>query len=110
MDQENTQVVVQPVDPAKIRKIWRVAAILAIVTAIEFVIAFTVPAGGARTFVFIALTIVKAFYIVAEFMHLGHEKKSLIMSILLPVTFVIFLIFILWYQGTAIFQVLYPEF
>lgn len=110
MDQENTQVAVQPADPAKIRKIWKVAGILAVVTAIEFIIAFTVPAGGPRTFVFIALTILKAFYIVAEFMHLGHERKSLIMSILLPMTFVIFLIFILWYQGTAIFQVLYPAF
>lgn len=108
--EEITPIEVQPADPAKIRKIWRVALILAVVTAIEFAIAFTIPAGGPRTFIFIALTIVKAFYIVAEFMHLGHERKSLIMSILLPVTFVVFLIFILWYQGTAIYSVLYPEF
>ncbi len=106
MEQEN-QITVQPVDKAKINKIWRVAGILGLVTAIEFVIAFTVNAGGAKTFLFVALTIVKAFYIVAEFMHLGHERKSLIMSILLPLVFVIFLIFILWYQGTAIFNVLY---
>jgi len=106
MEQEN-QITVQPVDKAKINKIWRVAGILGLVTAIEFVIAFTIDAGGAKTFLFVALTIVKAFYIVAEFMHLGHERKSLIMSILLPLVFVIFLIFILWYQGTAIFNVLY---
>ena len=40
--------------------------------------------------VFIALTIVKAYYIVSEFMHLGHEKKSLKMSIVLPMLFVVF--------------------
>lgn len=110
MEQENTQVVVKPADPAKIKKIWKVAGYLALITGAEFTIAFTVAAGGPRTFVFIAMTIWKAFYIVAEFMHLGHERRSLIMSILLPTLFIIFLIFILWYQGTAIFQDLYPEF
>jgi cytochrome c oxidase subunit IV len=106
MEQEN-QITVQPVDKAKINKIWRVAGILGLVTAVEFVIAFTIDAGGAKTFLFVALTIVRAFYIVADFTPLGHDRKSLIMSILLPMVFVIFLIFILWYQGTAIFSVLY---
>lgn len=106
--EQQSQVIAQPVDKDKIRKIWKVAGILAAVTIIEFIIAFLLPASGAKAFLFIALTIVKAFYIVAEFMHLGHERKSLIMSILLPVTFIIFLIFILWYQGSAIFELLYP--
>lgn len=99
---------VKPVDKNKIRKIWKVAAILGGITAIEFVIAFTIGAGLARNFLFIALTIWKAFYIVSEFMHLGHEKKSLKMSILLPLLFVIFLIFILIYQGSAIYSALNP--
>ncbi len=86
-----------------------VALILAGVTAVEFVIAFTMLAGGVRTLFFILLTIVKAFYIVAEFMHLGHEKRSLKLSILLPMVFVIFLIFILWYQGEAIYDLLYTQ-
>ena len=107
MEQESTTVVVQPVDKKKIRHIWKVALILAAVTAVEFVIAFTLLAGTGRTLLFIVLTIVKAFYIVAEFMHLGHERKSLIASIMLPMVFVIFLIFILWYQGTAIYNLLY---
>ncbi|MFT6854088.1 MAG: cytochrome c oxidase subunit 4 [Cyclobacteriaceae bacterium] len=106
MEQHNDQVQVLPADPAKIRKIWKVAGILGAITAIEFIIAFTIPAGGARTFVFIALTIWKAFYIVSEFMHLGHEKKSLIMSIMLPVLFIIFFIFIMMYQGARIFDAL----
>jgi len=53
------------------------------------------------------LTILKAYYIVAEFMHLGHEKKSLKMSIVLPMLFVVFLIFIMIYQGDAILKALY---
>jgi len=107
MEQQTSQVQVTPADPEKIKKIWKVAGYLGAITAVEFIIAFTIPAGGARTFVFIALTIYKAFYIVAEFMHLGHEKRSLIMSIMLPVLFIIFFIFIMMYQGARIFDVLY---
>ncbi|MEM6734781.1 MAG: cytochrome C oxidase subunit IV family protein [Bacteroidota bacterium] len=106
MEQQTSQIQVKPADKKKIQKIWRVAGILSGITAIEFIIAFTIGAGTAKTFLFIALTIWKAFYIVSEFMHLGHEKKSLKMSILLPLLFVIFLIFIMIYQGSAIYDLL----
>lgn len=96
-----------PADKNKIKAIVRVAIILAVITGFEFIIAFTVPAGVMKTVVFIVLTIVKAFYIVAEFMHLGHEKKSLKLSILLPLMFVVFLIFILIYQGSAVYDLLH---
>lgn len=101
------EIQVIPEDKAKTKKILRVALILAVITAIEFVIAFTMPENVARTFLFLLLTVVKAFYIVAEFMHLGHEKKSLVWSILLPLIFILFLIFILLYQGAAIFDLRY---
>lgn len=101
------QIEAKPVDKSKINKIWRVAGILGAITTAEFIIAFTIAAGTAKTFLFIALTIWKAFYIVSEFMHLGHERKSLKMSILLPMLFVIFLIFILIYQGSSIYNLLY---
>ncbi|MFY0606875.1 MAG: cytochrome C oxidase subunit IV family protein [Cyclobacteriaceae bacterium] len=106
--QENTSnVQVIPEDKEKTKKILKVAVILGILTAIEFLIAFTVDAGGLKTFIFIAMTIVKAYYIVSDFMHLGHERKSLIWSILLPTIFIIFFIFIMIYQGAAIFELLY---
>ena len=45
---------------------------------------------------FIILTIVKAYYIVYAFMHLGHERNNLKLSILLPVWVLIpYLLFIL---------------
>ena len=92
MEQLTSNVVVQPVDKAKIRGIWRVALILAIVTAIEYAFAFAMDAGMLRTVIFIGLTIVKAWFIVSEFMHLGHEVKGLIYSIILPMMFIIWLI------------------
>ncbi len=106
MSEEVSNIEVQPVDKSKIRLFLKVTAILFFVTVIEFVIAFTMGAGPIKTFIFIALTIVKAFYIVSEFMHLGHEKKSLIWSIMLPTLFIIFLIFILMYQGAAIYELI----
>ena len=107
MSEEVSHVEVQPVDKSKIRLFIKVTLILFFVTAIEFLIAFTMGAGAIKTFIFIALTIVKAFYIVGEFMHLSHERKSLIWSILLPTIFIVFLIFILMYQGAAIYEILH---
>ena len=110
MQQETTSgVVVQPVDKSKTNKIIKVAVILGVVTALEFLVAFTIPHEFAalRVIIFVGMTIVKAFYIVAEFMHLGHEAKVLIWSILIPLIFVVWLIAALLIQGGAIFNVLY---
>lgn len=81
------------------RTIWKVFIILLIVTVLEFVIAFTLPAGTLRTAIFVGMTILKSFYIVGEFMHLAHEVKSLIWTILIPTVFVIWLIMALLLEG-----------
>ena len=88
---EETTVTVIPPDKAKIKKLWTVAAILGVITMIEFIIAFTVPheMKDLRVWTFILMTIVKAAYIVGEFMHLRHESKVLIWSILIPMVFVV---------------------
>ncbi len=105
--EETTHVNVQPVDKAKVRKIWKTAGILAIITALEFLIAFTVPLEMAevRVTVFVLMTIVKAAYIVGEFMHLKYEVKVLIWSILIPMIFVVWMLVAFIYEGDAIYQV-----
>ena len=84
---------------AKINKVLRVALILSIVTGIEFVIAFLISGGMVKISLFVALTIVKAFYIVGEFMHLSYERKALIRTLLFPMIFIILLIFIALYES-----------
>ncbi|MEM6845167.1 MAG: cytochrome C oxidase subunit IV family protein [Bacteroidota bacterium] len=101
---EATTVKVEPKDQKKINQLWRIAGILAIVTAIEFALAYVLPRGVLLYFTFIALTLVKAFYIVAEFMHLKGEVKTLIWSILIPTIFVIWLVIALLAEGTSIFE------
>ncbi|HTF81390.1 MAG TPA: cytochrome C oxidase subunit IV family protein [Cytophagales bacterium] len=84
-------------------RIWTVFWILLGITAVEFAIAFAKgPLHLPHLLVvsiFVGLTIIKAFYIVAEFMHLGHETKSMIWSIILPLTFVVWLIVALLKEG-----------
>jgi cytochrome c oxidase subunit IV len=99
---ENAHVNVLPPNKEKIKKLWTVAGILGIVTAVEFIIAFTMDHGQIKTFLFVALTIVKAGYIVLEFMHLKYEVKILFWSILIPMIFVVWMLVALVYEGIAI--------
>lgn len=47
--------------------------------------------------VFIIMTLAKAFFIIAEFMHLGHELRNLVMTIAIPAClFIWFLIAFMW--------------
>lgn len=102
--EETRPVTVIPPDKEKIKKLWTVAGILGVITAFEFAVAFLVPHEfqTTRVGIFIAMTIVKAAYIVGEFMHLRHEAKVLIWAILIPMVFVVWLLIALVYEGMAI--------
>src|SRR5690606_35671518 len=85
---------------AQTKVIWKTFFILVALTAVEFLFAFTMDAGTLRNAIFIILTIFKAFYIVAEFMHLKHETKALIWSIMLPMALVVWLMVALLAEGS----------
>ncbi|WP_026463110.1 cytochrome C oxidase subunit IV family protein [Adhaeribacter aquaticus] len=87
------------IPPAQTKGIWKVFFILCAITAVEFAFAFMMDAGMLRNSIFIVLTIVKAFYIVAEFMHLKHETKSLIWTIMIPLVLLVWLIIALISEG-----------
>lgn len=92
-----------PRDNEKIKKIWKTAGILLAITLVEFVMAFTMDRGLLLYFLFIALTIWKAKYIMMEFMHLGEEAKPLFYSIIVPLIFLVWLVIALVKEGTDIF-------
>jgi cytochrome c oxidase subunit IV len=87
------------------RQIWVVFWILFILTAIEVALGIFKPSFMLTNYIvgvtllnmtFIVLTIIKAYYIVGTFMHLGHEEKSLQFSIVAPMWVLIpYLLFIL---------------
>lgn len=105
--EETLQINVIPPDKAKIKKLWMTALILLVITIIEFIIAFTVPHEWheVRVWTFILLTIVKAGYIVGEFMHLKYEAKVLFWSILIPLVFIVWMLVVFIYEGGSIFAV-----
>jgi len=93
-------------------KIWNVFFILLGITAIEFLIAlYLVPQHiwgityHAANPVYIVLTLAKAFFIVAYFMHLKFEKISLIYIIIVPILFIIGLILVLTNESHHWFDV-----
>ena len=87
------------------KKIWQVFFYLLGITAIEFFIAlYMIPKGlmshGMGNFIYIVLTLVKAFYIVAYFMHLKFEKFALKTGITVSLIFIIYFIVLMLIEGS----------
>ncbi|TVZ52225.1 cytochrome C oxidase subunit IV family protein [Dokdonia sp. Hel_I_53] len=97
------------------QKIWGVLIFLTLVTAIEVVLGIYKPAFLLETtfirmkllnWVFIILTIVKAYYITWDFMHMRDEVKGLRRAVVWTAIFLIcYLVFILLTEGDYIFDV-----
>ena len=102
MAHKEPEIVVLPPNKEKIKHLWVVAGILLAVTIVEFGIAFTMARGPAKTSLFVALTIVKAGYIVGEFMHLRYEVKLLFWAVIVPMIFVVWMLVAFVYEGINI--------
>ncbi len=80
----------------QIKRIWKVFWILLAVTLVEVFIGMQLSTSMPKAllaFIFLGLTLFKAGYIVAIFMHLGDEKKNFMITVLIPlVLFVWFII------------------
>lgn len=97
-------------------KIWGVLLFLSIVTVVEVALGIIKPeilVGNSFlsmkiiNWIFIILTIVKAYYIAWDFMHIRDEKGSLKGSIVLPLVVLIpYLCFILLLEADYIFEVM----
>jgi len=92
------------------KAIWRTFRILLYITLFELVLAigyYSLEGSLGSNIhlvkytlngVFIILTLAKAFFIVAEFMHLGHELRNLIMTIGIPA------LLFLWFIGAFLWD------
>jgi cytochrome c oxidase subunit IV len=97
------------------QKIWGVLLFLSIVTTVEVALGIIKPEILMGSFlrmkllnwIFIVLTIVKAYYIAWDFMHIRDERSGLKNSIVLPLVILIpYLAFILLLEGDYIFDVM----
>lgn len=100
-----------PTDESK-KRIWKTTLILSVVTIAELALGYwiyTMHESGSvnETLVFalkgviIILSLVKAFFIVSIFMHLGDEIRSLIMTIVAPLLIFIWFIIAFLYEGVS---------
>tara|TARA_R100000935_G_scaffold13736_1_gene27421 strand:- start:21853 stop:22236 length:384 start_codon:yes stop_codon:yes gene_type:complete len=100
---------------SNIAKIWGVFVFLSIVTIIEVALGIIKPEFLTETrflamkllnWVFIILTLVKAYYITWDFMHMRDEKSGLRRAVVWTGVFLIcYLILILLIEGDYIFEV-----
>lgn len=97
------------------KRIWFVFALLSVITIVEVGFGIFKPEALFMTnlfglnllnWLFIILTIVKAYYIVWAFMHIEGEKSNLKWSIVAPLVFlIIYLVMILLIEGDYIYDV-----
>ena len=101
-------------------KIWAVLFFLSVVTLIEVALGIVKPevlivnsflSMKLINWIFIILTIVKAYYIMWDFMHMRDEVRGLQASVIITLSFLIaYLAFILLVEGNYIFDVMYEGF
>lgn len=91
-----------------VKEIIKVTIILSVLTIIELILGFWMMGfdheSGMRLAIkgtIIILMLAKAFYIVSYFMHLGHELKNLIMTIVVPLALFIWFIIAFLYDGNS---------
>jgi cytochrome c oxidase subunit IV len=97
------------------KRIWVVFGILSVITTVEVVLGIVKPDSLFRVhflstsllnWIFIILTLVKAYYIMWAFMHLEGEKGGFRWSIVGPLVFLIlYLCFIVLVEGDYVFEV-----
>ena len=88
-------------------EIKKVTIILSVLTIVELILGFwmiDITSEALRLAIkgtIIILMMAKAFYIVAYFMHLKHELKNLIMTIVVPLGLMIWFIIAFLYDGNS---------
>ena len=97
------------------QKIWGVLIFLTLVTAVEVGLGIAKPEFLAKEYflglkrlnwVFIILTLVKAYYITWDFMHMRDEKSSLRRAVVwTPIFLVVYLVAILLVEADYIYNI-----
>jgi cytochrome c oxidase subunit IV len=97
------------------KRIWQVFGLLSVITTVEVILGIIKPDALHMTnllsmnllnWIFIILTLVKAYYIIWAFMHMEGERSSLRWAVVSSVIFlVMYLLFILLVEADYIYEV-----
>jgi cytochrome c oxidase subunit IV len=98
------------------KRIWYVFVILSVITLVEVILGIIKPESLTATYfislkllnwIFIILTIVKAYYITWAFMHMEGETKGLRRSVVWTAIFLVtYLVFVLLTEGDYVHEVM----
>jgi cytochrome c oxidase subunit 4 len=86
------------------KAIWRTFWILLVITCLELIVGMFIAPRFPHHYkiwfnlLYIIFTGAKAFYIIAEFMHLKHEIKNMVMTIAVPA------LLFLWFIGAFLWE------
>jgi cytochrome c oxidase subunit IV len=91
------------------KEVVKITVILSVITLVELALGFWLyKSPGMSSFmvslvkgVILILMLAKAFYIVAYFMHLKHELKNMIMTIVVPLLLFVWFIIAFLYEGNS---------
>lgn len=110
----------QQEEKSQVKRIWMVFWILSIVTIIEVALGIMRPdfllenrMGHMKlqNWIFVALTLVKAYYITWTFMHMEHETAGLRRAVVWTIVFYIsYLIFVILVEGDYLYDISHNEF
>lgn len=90
--------------------VWKSTLILSIATIIEIGLAllhfkeiepFSLMSKGMLSALMVVLSLLKAYFIVGEFMHIRYEMRALTLSILVPLVFLIYGVIMFMMEGNA---------
>ncbi len=99
---EHTEHLEHTESPANMKQqIWKTFWILFALTIVDIAFYFMLLNTHSmwKNILFIVLGIVKAFYIVAVFMHMKFERKWLVNFIIYPMLLVVFLVILMLIEG-----------
>lgn len=92
--------------------VWRATAILGVVTVVEVIAALVLgpklPKVLMNSFYALA-SFAKAFFIVGEFMHLKYEKRAFMISLGVPLVFLVWAIIAFASEGHSWFLMNHPK-
>ncbi|MFK7903978.1 MAG: cytochrome C oxidase subunit IV family protein [Chitinophagales bacterium] len=93
---------------SQVSAVWRATAWLSFITVVEVVAALAwmsyVDPSASKFLLngfFIAASLLKAFFIVGEFMHVRYEFRALALTILTPAIFLIWFVIAFLWEGSA---------
>ncbi len=94
----------------QVSNVWKVTVILSIVTIVEVAIALIFGGKWSKFLLnslFVLFSLAKAGYIIGEFMHLKYEKRVFMLSLGLPLAFLVWAIIAFAVEGSYLNKLLY---